>query len=147
MEGEIDGLIVCFYSCQIDCFVQCLTIFSNVNRNIKQTQTQGKFGNQGVGMGEVTTVVSGIQSDVLKWSVKDNSKSEQFLSVNCLDRSVDLFFDTPQERNNWGDLLRTLVAKEQGTLIGVESIDPPSDAPEFEWLALYSSIGKRIGSD
>ena len=68
-------------------------------------------------MGEVTSVEAGIKSDVLKWSVKDPSKADHYLSVNCLDRSVDLFFDTVQERNNWGDLLRTLVAKEQGALV------------------------------
>lgn len=118
--------------------------FSFVEGNIYLTW-KGKFGNQGVGMGEVTSVVGGIQSDVLKWSVKDTSKADHFLSVNCLDRSVDLYFDSPVERNNWGDLLRTLVSKEQGSLIGVEPVDPPADAQEFEWLVLYSSIGKHVG--
>lgn len=118
--------------------------FSFVEGNIYLTW-KGKFGNQGVGMGEVTSVVGGIQSDVLKWSVKDTSKADHYLSVNCLDRSVDLYFDSPAERNNWGDLLRTLVSKEQGTLIGVEPVDPPEDseARDFEWLVLYSSISKQ----
>jgi hypothetical protein len=79
--------------------------FSFVEGNIYLTW-KGKFGNQGVGMGEVTSVVGGIQSDVLKWSVKDTSKADQYLSVNCLDRSVDLYFDSAAERTNWGDLLR-----------------------------------------
>ena len=116
--------------------------FSFVEGNIYLTW-KGKFGNQGVGMGEVTSVVGGVQSDVLKWSVKDLSKADQYLSVNCLDRSVDLYFDTVTERNNWGDLLRTLVSKEQGVLVGVDPVDPPDDVPEFEWLVLYSSIGKQ----
>jgi hypothetical protein len=36
------------------------------------------------------------------------------------------------------------VSKEQGTLIGVEPVDPPEDSPaaDFEWMVLYSSIGK-----
>jgi len=62
--------------------------------------------------------------------------------VNCADRSVDLYFDSVQERNNWGDLLRMLVAKEQGQLVGVEPVDPPPDSDPFEWMVLYSSIGK-----
>jgi hypothetical protein len=118
--------------------------FSFVEGNIYLTW-KGKFGNQGVGMGEVTTIQAGILSDVLKWSVKDTSKADQFLSVNCSDRSVDLYFDTAQERNNWAELLRTLVAKEQGSLLGIESVDPPENAEEFEWLVLYASIGKRVG--
>lgn len=117
--------------------------FSFVEGNIYLTW-KGKFGNQGVGMGEVTSVVGGIQSDVLRWSVKDTSKAEQYLSVNCLDRSVDLYFDSATERDNWAELLRTLVSKEQGCLIGVEPVEPPDGASEFEWLVLYSSIGKRL---
>lgn len=115
--------------------------FSFVEGNIYLTW-KGKFGNQGVGMSEVTSVVGGIQTDVLKWSAQP-SKAEQYLSVLCSDRSVDLFFDSEEERNNWRDLLRALVTKEQGTLTGIESVDPPVDAPEFEWLTLYASIGKK----
>ncbi len=115
--------------------------FSFVEGNIYLTW-KGKFGNQGVGMSEVTSVVGGIQTDVLKWSAQP-SKAEQYLSVLCSDRSVDLFFDSEEERNNWRELLRALVTKEQGTLTGIESVDPPLDAPEFEWLTLYASIGKK----
>ncbi|KAJ1403917.1 hypothetical protein B484DRAFT_457448 [Ochromonadaceae sp. CCMP2298] len=117
--------------------------FSFVEGNIYLTW-KGKFGNQGVGMGEVTSVVGGIESDVLKWSVKDTSKGAQYLSVNCLDRSVDLYFDNSGERDNWRDLLKTLVTKEQGALIGIEAVDPPVGAALFEWLVLYASIGKEI---
>lgn len=115
--------------------------FSFVEGNIYLTW-KGKFGNQGVGMGEVTSVLGGIQSDVLKWSGQA-SKAEQYLSVNCADRSVDLFFDTSAERDNWRDLLKILVTKEQGQLVGIEGIDPGDEADEFEWHVLYASIGKR----
>lgn len=115
--------------------------FSFVEGNVYLTW-KGKFGNQGVGMSEVTSVVGGIQTDVLKWSAQQ-SKAEQYLSVLCSDRSVDLFFDSEDERNNWRDLLRALVAKEQGgPLAGIEGVEPAPDAPEFEWLTLYASIGK-----
>ncbi len=61
----------------------------------------------------------------------------------CSDRSVDLFFDSEDERNNWRDLLRALVTKEQGQLAGIDSVDPLPGAEEFEWLTLYASIGKK----
>ncbi len=115
--------------------------FSFVEGNIYLTW-KGKFGNQGVGMSEVTSVVGGIQTDVLKWSAQA-VKAEQYLSVLCSDRSVDLFFDSEEERNNWRDLLKALVTKEQGQLAGIEAVDPPPGADEFEWLTLYASIGKR----
>jgi hypothetical protein len=115
--------------------------FSFVEGNIYLTW-KGKFGNQGVGMGEVTSVVGGIQSDILKWSA-NAAKAEQYLSVVCADRSVDLFFDSVEERDNWLDLLRALVTKEKGNLVNVESVDPAEDAPEFEWLMLHAAIGKR----
>ena len=82
---------------------------------------------------------------MLKYSARrEIAKNEQFLSVNCPDRSVDLFFDTQQERDNWRDILNILVNKEHGKLGNIESIDPLPNAPEFERLALYSAIGKRF---
>ena len=68
-------------------------------------------------MGEVTAVMGGIQTDVLKWTAQPE-KAEQYLSVICSDRSVDLFFETEEDRNNWRDLLKAIVTKEQGTLVG-----------------------------
>lgn len=115
--------------------------FSFVEGNIYLTW-KGKFGNQGVGMAEVTSVLGGIQTDVLKWSGQA-SKAEQYLSVVCSDRSVDLFFDNEYDRNNWRDLLTALVAKEHGELEGIEPVDPPDEAGEYEWMLLYASIGKR----
>eukprot|EP01038_Epipyxis_sp_PR26KG_P013873 gene13873-18606_t len=116
--------------------------FSFVEGNIYLTW-KGKFGNQGVGMGEVTAVMGGIQTDVLRWTAQP-AKTEQYLSVICSDRSVDLFFESEEERNNWRDLLKAIVTKEQGTLVGIESVDPPADADEFEWMILNATIGKNI---
>ena len=55
--------------------------------------------------------------------------------------SVDLFFESTEDRDNWKSLLQALHAKEQGQL-GIESMDPDSNAASFEWLILYASIGK-----
>eukprot|EP01035_Chromulina_nebulosa_P041361 gene41361-55947_t len=65
--------------------------FSFVEGNIYLTW-KGKLGNQGVGMGEVTSVVPGIGTEVLKWSAQ-STKADQYLSLVCADRSVDLFFE------------------------------------------------------
>ena len=113
--------------------------FSFVDGNIYLTW-KGKFGNQGVGMYEVTGITTGLQTEVLKWSGQ-SSKAEQYLSLLCADRSVDLLFETEEERNNWKELLTVLMTKEQGYLPGVEPMDPHSD---FDGLILYSSIGKKI---
>jgi len=118
--------------------------FSFVEGNIYLTW-KGKFGNQGVGMGEVTAVLPGIGTEVLKWSAQA-AKAEQYLSLVCADRSVDLFFETVEERNSWKDLLVALHAKEQGRLLGVESMELADDERDslFEQLVLYSSIGKLL---
>lgn len=88
--------------------------FSFVEGNIYLTW-KGKFGNQGVGMGEITNIFKGIQTDILRWSGQSN-KAEQYLSIICSDRSIDLFFDTEIERNDVYEMLMALVAKEQGRL-------------------------------
>jgi hypothetical protein len=81
----------------------------------------------------------------LKYSAKKEiAKNEQFLSVNCPDRSVDLFFDTKQERDNWRDILNILVNKEHCQLGDIDILDPPINAPDFERIVLYSSVGKRF---
>lgn len=104
--------------------------FSFVEGNIYLTW-KGKFGNQGVGMSEVVSIVGGIGSEVLRWSVKDHSKAEQFLSINCVDRSVDLFFESEIDRNRWRDLLKALVMKEQGDLGLHPSIDVATTTAAF----------------
>jgi hypothetical protein len=113
--------------------------FSFVEGNIYLTW-KGKFGNQGVGIAEVTSVRAASASDMSTWAT-GSGKADQYLSVVCADRSVDLFFESTEERDNWRELLQALHAKEQGNL-GIESMDPGPGAPEFEWLVLYASIGK-----
>jgi hypothetical protein len=117
--------------------------FSFVEGNIYLTW-KGKFGNQGVGMGEVTDIVGGIQTDILKWSAQ-SAKAGQYLSVLCADRSIDLYFESVEERNKWRDVLTALVKKEQGDLQGIAPVDPEmgSDFEDFDWLVLYGSIGKK----
>ncbi len=117
--------------------------FSFVEGNIYLTW-KGKFGNQGVGMSEVTGLAKGITTDILKWSAHV-SKADQYLSVLCEDRSVDLLFESEDERNQWYDVLTALIAKERNTLPGVESILPDTDvATHFDYAVLYSSIGKEM---
>lgn len=121
----------------------------------------GKFGNQGVSMEEVEDVVGGIQTDVLKGSAKKNLE-KQYLSLLCSDRSVDLFFESEEERNTMKSLLIALKDKEFGVLPGVPSMNPEEailggggrreadvvavaskeEDKAFEWKLLYSSIGK-----
>lgn len=113
--------------------------FSFVEGNIYLTW-KGKFGNQGVGMGEVTAILGGIQTDILRWSGQP-AKAEQYLSVICADRSIDLYFETEQDRNSWRELLLALVAKEQGKLAGVEPVES-STISDIDWSILYASIGK-----
>lgn len=118
--------------------------FSFVEGNIYLTW-KGKFGNQGVGMSEVTEIVGGIQTDVLKWSAQ-SAKAGQYLSVLCADRSIDLYFESVVERNNWRDVLQALVLKEQGVLVPeIPGVEPAADSEtrDFDWLVLYASIGKR----
>lgn len=117
--------------------------FSFVEGNIYLTW-KGKFGNQGVGMAEVTDVVGGIQTDILKWSAQ-SAKAGQYLSVLCADRSIDLYFESVEERNKWRDVLQALVRKEQGDLQGIPGVEPEvrSDYEDFDWLVLYASIGKK----
>lgn len=118
--------------------------FSFVEGNIYLTW-KGKFGNQGVGMGEITNLMKGIQTDILKWSAQ-TSKSNQYLSIICSDRSIDLFFDTEEERDHVHDVLMALVAKEQGNLYNVEDALAELNAPQddFDKVILYSSIAKKF---
>jgi len=117
--------------------------FSFVEGNIYLTW-KGKFGNQGVGMSEVTEVVDGIQTDVLKWSGAA-AKSDQYLSVLCADRSIDLFFDSVQDRDNWRDVLQALFEKEMNKLTNIPGVEPTGpDVTDFDWLVLYTSIGKTM---
>ena len=57
---------------------------------------------------------------------------------------MDLFFDTQQERDNWRDILNILVNKEHNQLGDIELLDPSMNAPDFDRIVLYSSVGKRF---
>lgn len=116
--------------------------FSFVEGNIYLTW-RGKFGNQGVDLSEVSAVTAGITTDVLKRAA-NSSRAEQYLSVICAGRSVDLCFDTSEERNAWRDLLELLAHKEHGELFGLEPLVNPSECTMFDWLLYYSAIGERI---
>lgn len=104
---------------------------------------KGKFGNQGVDLGEVTSVIGGIHTDVLK-RAGQASKQDLYLSLICAGRSVDLCFESEDERNNWKDLLELLSMKEHGRLLGIDSVAPSPDAPYTEWLLYNSSIGSHV---
>lgn len=110
---------------------------------------KGKFGNQGVDLGEVSHVSMGIGTDVLKKALGlaplSVSHPDLYLSVVCAGRSVDLCFDTKVDRDAWGGLLGTLCNKEHGSLVGIASVCPPvcSERVEdvYEWGFLYEAIG------
>lgn len=103
---------------------------------------KGKFGNQGVDLGEVTAVLSGINTDILRKS-GDVNKANLYLSLMCVNRSVDLIFETEKDRNNWKDLLDLLVIKERGCLENIEPVLPFTEESLFEWLLLYICMGNN----
>jgi hypothetical protein len=117
--------------------------FSFVEGNIYLTW-KGKFGNQGVGISEVTSLLSGIQTDILKWSAQ-SARADQYLSILCADRSIDLFFESEEERNNWREVLAALVNKEQNRLgsFGIESVETSVET-DLDALVLYSAIAQNL---
>lgn len=78
---------------------------------------RGKYGNQGVDLITVTNIFHGINSDILKKSAKAEL-AESYLSLISEGRSVDLCFESMEERELWENLLIVLVEKEQGILRG-----------------------------
>jgi len=115
--------------------------FSFVEGNIYLTW-KGKFGNQGVDLGDVSSVVGGITTDVIKRTAQA-SRSDCYLSLICAGRSVDLCFDNHEDREKWLALLSMLVEKEHGQL-SVESVRTHLDeATSFESLLLFASLGKE----
>lgn len=120
--------------------------FSYVEGNIYLTW-RGKFGNQGVDLGDVNRIVVGIKTEVLK-RTGNVSKTDHYLSLISTGRSVDLYFDTPDERNDFRVLLDCLIEKEHGLLKGIDSEQPTHlDASTaeglYEWLIFYAAFGKR----
>lgn len=116
--------------------------FSFVEGNIYLTW-RGKFGNQGVDLSEVTAISAGITTDVLRKAAQP-TRADQYLSVICAGRSVDLCFDTVEERNDWKDLLHLLAQKEHGELVGLEPLIAPGDCGISEWLLMYSAVGEKV---
>jgi hypothetical protein len=101
---------------------------------------KGRFGNQGVELRCVSALKSGICTEVTRKQGKTD-KAAQYLSVISVGRSLDLFFETVEERVKWQQLLEVLVEKELGKKQELKVEDPP-DATEFERLVTYASIGK-----
>lgn len=101
---------------------------------------KGRFGNQGVELNRVSALKSGICTEVTRKQGKQD-KAGQYLSVISVGRSLDLFFDSVEERQRWQDLLAVLVDKELGRLPVLKIEDPP-EATDFERLVTYASIGK-----
>ena len=114
--------------------------FSFVEGNIYLTW-RGKFGNQGVDLGDVSSVVPGITTDVMRRTA-EKGKEDCYLSLNSSGRSVDLCFEDKDDRDEWLHLLSTLVEKEKGKLVGVELVSAlPADASDFDWIVLYACLG------
>jgi hypothetical protein len=101
---------------------------------------KGRFGNQGVELRCVSALKSGICTEVTRKQGKAE-KAGQYLSVISVGRSLDLFFETVEERIKWQELLEVLVEKELGRLSDLK-VEDPTEATEFERLVTYSSIGK-----
>jgi hypothetical protein len=103
---------------------------------------KGKFGNQGVDISDISAVLGGISSEVLQ-KAGQPSKAEQYLSLICVGRSIDLYFDSEDERNNWRDLMDVLSMKENDHLVGVESIIPNENSFDIDWYLYYQEIGNH----
>ena len=103
-------------------------------------------------MGDVTAVASGIKTEILKRAGQLN-KADSYLSLVTSNRSVDLQFDSDEQRDDFKVLLDCLVKKEHGQLTNVDLERPGANfnlpQPQlvdnliFEWLVFYASFGKR----
>ena len=92
--------------------------FSFVEGNIYLTW-KGKYGNQGVDLGEVSRVEGGVVTEVTKRLDPSRAEADCYLSLICDGRSVDLRFDSKPERDAWWSLLDVVVRKENGQLSSV----------------------------
>jgi len=124
---------------------------------------KGKLGNQGVDMGEVSSIVVGLESDLLRKRGKSD-KASQYLTLTSVGRSIDLFFNTAAECGNWYRLLSILALKERGelgptmpqlrpdgtmsdvdsALTSDESVQESTLAQHLDWLVYAISTGPRI---
>eukprot|EP00605_Chrysophyceae_sp_TOSAG23-4_P000065 GSChrysophyteH1.ASY1.ANO1.67.1 assembled CDS len=71
----------------------------------------GKFGNQGVAMAEVSELRTGITTDVLQRTA-NKSDAENYLSLICPGRTIDLNLGAPALCAQWQKLLSILSRKE-----------------------------------
>ena len=101
---------------------------------------KGKFGNQGVELNKVSAVKSGICTEVTRKLAKAD-KAAQYLSIISVGRSLDLFFESVEERQQWQDLLTLLVSKELGQLEELR-VEDSTDATDFECLVTFASLCK-----
>jgi ACT domain-containing protein len=102
--------------------------FSFVEGSIYLTW-KGKAGNTGVDLADVSHVTKGLSSDILR--SKGNTEHEnRYLSLFSIGRSVDLYFDTESERDNWFHLLETLVQKEQKRIYDMIGVEDPAARSE-----------------
>jgi hypothetical protein len=116
--------------------------FSFVEGSIYLTW-RGKFGNQGVDLGEVSDVVPGITTDVLRRTAHAG-KDGCYLSLNADARSVDLCFEDAGTRDDWLHLLSALVGKEKGDLDGIEAASAlGAEAEDEDYLLMYAALGKE----
>ena len=75
---------------------------------------KGQYGNQGVELAEVTSVVEGISTDIFRRAGRKD-KEQLYLSLLCSERSVDLQCANREERDNLREVLAVVVAKERGS--------------------------------
>ena len=75
---------------------------------------KGQYGNQGVELAEVSSVVVGIGTDIFRRAGRKD-KENLYLSLLCAERSVDLQCSTKEERDNLKEILSVVVAKERGS--------------------------------
>lgn len=102
---------------------------------------KGKFGNQGVELNKVSAIKAGICTEVTRKQAKAD-KAAQYLSIISVGRSLDLYFETVEERQKWQDLLTVLVNKELGLLEALRLPEEGPDASDFECLVTFASICK-----
>ena len=88
----------------------------------------------------------GLSSDLLKRK-GENDKAEQYLSLFATGRSVDLFFDTTEECQEWFLLLDLLVKKECNRMKElIEHIEPTAAGTTnemFDRLVFAAVVGRE----
>lgn len=101
---------------------------------------KGKFGNQGVDLGDATDLLPGIHTEILKKSAH-SGRANQYLSLICTGRSVDLYFDDDDDRNSTLKLLEVLIRKEKNEITEFEGVSPSPCAELLYWINHKESFG------